>query len=206
MFDLWLPQIPDVNLTNSFGGWRRSKSGYRRGRSMPPANDTTAPISVTSSRVRPHAKGNAQETYSTTERIKLAAVDQYVFLLCLIPHTPPHSQPVLIGYGERIWQSDVRNMWSCCLGGVFVLLWENREVIWRQALLKRMTNAAWLPLHSFKLFIPGKLTPVSAKLQTHTRSLPLSLSLSHTHTHKHTHFFFTEFLHKLLISQKLWSP
>lgn len=74
---------------------------------------------------------------------------------------------------------------------VFVLLWENS----RQALLKRVTNVVWLLL--YKLFIPGKLTPVSAKLQTHTRSVclsvslspPLSLYLSHTHTHAH----FTQF-------------
>lgn len=66
---------------------------------MPPANDTTAPISVTSSRVRlpnTHAKGKVQETYSTTEggKTKLAAVDQYVFLLCLI-------SLVLIGNSEQ---------------------------------------------------------------------------------------------------------
>lgn len=42
----------------------------------------------------------------------------------------------------------------------------------------------WLPL--YKLFIPGKLTPVSAKLQTHTPSVCLSTPLSLTHTHKHT--------------------
>lgn len=50
---------------------------------------------------------------------------------------------------------------------------------------------AWLPLHSFKLFIPGKLTPVSAKLQTHTLSSPLSLSPSLTLKHTQTHTLFS---------------
>lgn len=69
---------------------------------MPPANDTNAPISVTSSQVRPantHAKGNAQETYSKAEGgggdKRVAAVDQYVFLPCLI-------SLVLIGNSEQI--------------------------------------------------------------------------------------------------------
>lgn len=45
----------------------------------------------------------------------------------------------------------------------------------------------WLPLHSFKLFIPGKLTPVSAKPHTHTHTLSAPLALTHTHTHTNIH-------------------
>lgn len=74
---------------------------------MPPANDTTAPISVTSSQSpnTRRAKQNAKETYGTAGGrasggeggggIKLAALDQYVFLLWLI-------SPVWTGRSEQI--------------------------------------------------------------------------------------------------------
>lgn len=42
-------------------------------------------------------------------------------------------------------------------------------------------------LPRYKLFIPGKLTPVSAKLQAHTLAVSATLSLSPSHIHTHTY-------------------
>lgn len=68
---------------------------------MPPANGTAAPIIVTSSQVRPpntHSEGTPRKHTVQVKGgggVKLAVVDQYVFLLCLI-------SLLLIGNSEQI--------------------------------------------------------------------------------------------------------
>lgn len=159
MFDLSLAQIPDVNLTNIEGGWCGSKSSYRRGRSMPPANDTSAPISVTSNQAwsgKTYTQRVMRRKHETRGRQRKGRDKNWLLISVCLCSTwyPSFWLEIVSRFSSQEWE-----IWGAAVRQfVCSFPWGK----WRQAPLRRMTNVVWLLL--YKLFIPGKRTPVSAKL------------------------------------------
>lgn len=179
MFDLWLAGVPDADLTISLRGWHRSRTDYRRSRSMPPANDTGAPISVTSSEAGRRQRLTAKHTLRGrpgTQQKKL-------------PVVPAVQSPLIVLWNNAWSQSEMYDLkivsegLHFCYHGVGVTIHSPSYTLGRQALLKGRTNlVGLLLLNSFKVIHSLKMKPnVLLTENTHTQM--------HMRAHVHRHKF-----------------